>query len=177
VRLLFLLALAACGSKDVKAPAVDTIDRSCTADADCMLAVDVCCTGCGGDVGEPVNRLAWAKAPRRDCTEEKCPDFNCQKPPDCQDEHAAICRAGTCERETKPSAACADLACETAADCTLDTFRDCCDQCGGPPISKLAAERKRNADAAGCAAKTVQCPSLDCKMIVPDCVDKKCVTK
>jgi hypothetical protein len=110
VRLLLVLALVACGSKDAKVPAIDTIDRACKVDADCVLAVDVCCTGCGDHVGAPVNRLAWDKAPRRDCTKQQCPDFNCAKTADCHDEHAAICKAGICERETKPTAACADLA-------------------------------------------------------------------
>lgn len=175
MRLAFLL-LVACGSKDAKVPAIETLDRTCTIDDDCVLAADVCCTACSDGDGAPVSRAAWDKtqaARAARCAKQRCPDINCATPPACREEAFAVCKAGRCERELRATAACADTACATAADCTLHAFRDCCDHCGGEPMSKTAAARKRGEAVAACGAKV--CPAIDCPVPRVDCVRGQCV--
>jgi hypothetical protein len=181
VRWLIVIALAACEGKQAvtptMAPTMDSIDRRCKVDADCMLVVDACCLGCGDDLGEPVNGSAWMKTldARRAHCNGMCPDYKCAKPPDCREVGVAVCQSGTCGRVMKKTAACDDLACETRDDCVLySRMSDCCHHCGGKALSRAGAARADAEIEKTCATKLVKCPPIDCPALPIDCVNKQC---
>ena len=106
---ILIVLLVACSTKQAAPPSLESFDRSCKVDADCMLVTGSCCSGCGDEIGAPVNGQAWMKA--RDarlarCDEVECPTLNCATPPDCREESVAVCQAGTCSRVMRKTAAC-----------------------------------------------------------------------
>jgi hypothetical protein len=114
VGFVLALALVACNGKPSggTAPSLASIDRSCANNGDCQIAgiLDCCDTSCGERFGDAVNTRAWSKAMEaraRRCEGTECPNVMCQPLPACRDEGHAVCRAGRCEVELRPNAACA----------------------------------------------------------------------
>ena len=180
---LVLVMLIACGKKASEPPKLAEIDRSCAQDLDCTLTGNPdCCTLCGSPVGESVNAKAWfkANAGRDDrCKDVKCPQAMCEKGPTCHYDAKPVCRANRCDIDYVANAACAelkrspDVACTNSNDCVMYSFRDCCDHCGGTPMNKQVAERKRALEEKSCTSHN--CPPIDCPAQMPSCVDNQCV--
>ena len=181
---LVVLVLAACGGKSSEAPVpIAALDRSCQVDTDCTMTGDPSCCGtsCGTAFGAAVNAKAWAKTAKARaarCKGEEC-HVMCQKLPDCREETVAVCKAGVCTGEVRPTEECVKLGvtpeayCETAHDCTATTVKACCPVCAETVLTTRAVGRARAAQ--HCEnVDSSKCEKVDCPRPVA-CVEHRCV--